>query len=114
MRHAQGRPSYGRGARVFGPPPASCATSRYAWRAPATREGDPRWGGGGGGLGPPARRVCDEPVRVAGPRAQQRARVTRVDDLLDPEALRGAEGRAHRVEPRLDLRPQRDRVVRSF
>ena len=46
-----------------------------------------------------------------GPGAQQRARVARVDDLLDAEALRGAERGADGVQPRLDLRAQRDRVL---
>src|SRR5262245_47431885 len=40
----------------------------------------------------------------AGKLAQELACVARVDDLLDPERLGGAEGRAQRIEPRLDLR----------
>src|SRR6185436_3121512 len=36
--------------------------------------------------------------------AEQRARVTRIHDLLDPERLGGAERRAQLVEPLLDLR----------
>ena len=62
-------------------------------------------------LRPGPRLVRHEAVSLARPRAQQRPRVARVDDLLDAEALGRAERRAHRVEPRLDLRPQRDRVL---
>src|SRR5947209_10715639 len=58
-----------------------------------------------------AQLVCQDLVRALRPVAQQRPRVARVDDLLDVEALRGAERRAHRVEARLDLRAQRRRVV---
>ena len=72
----------------------------------------PRYGRGPRAFGPAARLVGDEAVSLARPRAQQRARVARVDDLLDAEALGGAERRAHRVEPRLDLGPQRDRDPR--
>ena len=35
--------------------------------------------------------------------AEQPARIARVDDLFDPERLRGAERRAQRIQPRLDL-----------
>jgi hypothetical protein len=42
----------------------------------------------------------DEPVSLARPRAQQRPRIARVDDLLDAEALGGPERRAHRIKPR--------------
>ena len=49
-----------------------------------------------------------EAVSLARPRAQQRARVARIDDLLDAEALGRPERRADRVEPRLDLRAQGD------
>ena len=46
-----------------------------------------------------------------GPVAQQRPRVARVDDLLDAEALGGAERGAHGVQARLDLGAQRDRIL---
>src|SRR3954449_9070746 len=58
--------------------------------------------------------VREHLVRPSGPVAQQRPRVARVDDLLDAEALRRPEGRAHRVEPRLDRGPQRRRVLRRL
>src|SRR4030095_15042504 len=41
---------------------------------------------------------------VVCPFAEQRPRLARVHDLLDPEGLRGAEGRAELVEAVLDLR----------
>ena len=65
----------------------------------------------GRGASGPAPARAHQLVRALRPVAQQRARVARVDDLLDPEALRGAERRAHRVQPRLDLGAQRDRVL---
>src|SRR4051794_34406437 len=62
-------------------------------------------------LRPGPRLVRHEPVSLARPRAQQRPRVARIDDLLDAEALGRAERRAHRVEPRLDLLAQCHGVV---
>ena len=53
-------------------------------------------------------------MRALGPVAQERPRVARVDDLLDPEALGRAERRADGVQPRLDLGAQRGRVVGRF
>ena len=50
-------------------------------------------------------------MRSLGPVAEERPRVARVDDLLDGEALGGAEGRADGVEPGLDLGAQGDRVL---
>src|SRR5437868_10208001 len=58
--------------------------------------------------------VADQLVRPGRPVAEDRARVARVDDLLDAEPLGGAEGRAHRVEPLLDVGPQRRRVLRGL
>src|SRR5688572_25183139 len=49
-------------------------------------------------------------MRALGPVAEDRARVAGIDDLLDPEALGGAERRAHGVEALLDLFAQRGRV----
>src|SRR4051794_27956271 len=77
----------------------ACAITRGRLRPRAAR------------LRPGPRLVRHEAVSLARPRAQQRPRVARIDDLLDAEALGGSERRAHRVEPRLDLRPQRDRVL---
>src|SRR3954466_3576577 len=57
-------------------------------------------------LGSIAQLVGQHLVRPRGPVAEQWPRVARIDDLLDPEALRGPERRAHGVQPRLDLRPQ--------
>src|SRR3954467_9728050 len=45
--------------------------------------------------------VREHLVRACRPVAQQRSGIARIDDLLDAEALRGAERRAHRVQPRL-------------
>src|SRR5262249_60520865 len=42
--------------------------------------------------------------------AEERARVARVDDLLDPEGLGRAERRAELVQPALDLSPLRLRI----
>src|SRR4051794_15327618 len=55
--------------------------------------------------------MADELVRPGRPVAQQRAGVARVDDLLNREALGGAEGRADGVQPRLDLLPKGDWVL---
>ena len=46
--------------------------------------------------------------------AEQRARVARVDDLLDEERLGGLERRLARGEALLDLGPQRGRIVGRF
>ena len=53
-----------------------------------------------GGLYPRRPASVDPDLPVWGTGAQQRARVARVDDLLDAEALGRPERRAHRVEPR--------------
>src|SRR5437899_12079228 len=50
--------------------------------------------------------------RQVGELAEERPRVARVDDLLDPEGLGRAEGRAELVQPRLDLGHLRLRVGR--
>src|SRR4051794_35117243 len=72
----------------------------------------------GGGLRPGAARlrargqlVADELVRPRRPVAEQRARVARIDDLLDREALGGAKRRSHLIEPRLDLLAKGGRVL---
>src|SRR3954469_12612151 len=62
-------------------------------------------------LRPVAQLVPYELVRALRPVAQNRARIARVDDLLDAEALGGAERRSHRVEAFDDLRVQGDRIV---
>src|SRR5215813_2520344 len=48
---------------------------------------------------------------VAGEFGEQFAGIARVDDLLDPERLSGAEGRTQLSQPLLDLRDLRLRVV---
>src|SRR5258706_2610978 len=55
------------------------------------------------GDGPAVAIQGHELVRALGPVAEDRARVARVDDLLDAEALGGTKRRAHGVEARLDL-----------
>src|SRR5215211_5525415 len=55
--------------------------------------------------------VTDQLVRAGGPVAQEWPGVARVDDLLDREALRGAERRADGVQPRLDLPSQGHGIV---
>src|SRR4051795_1311345 len=57
-------------------------------------------------LRPVAQLVPYELVRAFRPVAQDRARIARVDDLLDAEALGGAERRSHCVEAFDDLRVQ--------
>ena len=52
-------------------------------------------------------------MRALGPVAQDRARVARVDDLLDREPLGGAERGAHRVEALLAEITERLNAVRS-
>src|SRR5437868_10370219 len=48
--------------------------------------------------------------RKVGELAQQRPRVTRIDDLFDQEGLGGAERRAQLLQPLLDLGELGDRV----
>src|SRR5688572_27863365 len=59
----------------------------------------------------PMQLVANQLVRPLGPIAEDRARVARVDDLLDAEPLRRAERGRHGLEPRGDLLTQRHGVL---
>src|SRR5262245_19150316 len=59
----------------------------------------------------PGQLVSHELVGALGPVAQDWARVARVDDLLDAEALCGPERRGDGLEPGSDLLAQRRRVL---
>src|SRR5687768_13587939 len=61
--------------------------------------------------GSPMQLVANQLVRPLRPVAQDRARVARVDDLLDAETFGRAERRGHRLEARGDLLSQSRRVL---
>ena len=55
--------------------------------------------------------LFQHPPRQIGKLAQQRPRIPRVDDILDPIFLRRPERRAHPVQPLPDRRQMRRRIV---